>query len=304
MKKGTYYPVDCDVNCLPNDRFFSIQLKNNVEIYGGFFGDETALDQRDPVLNETILSGDIGTNNTISNSVHVVFGNQVDETAVLDGFIIREGLADGASGTENAHGGGLYLKATAGGSCGPHIQNCIFIANSALERGAAVYLDATGGGIINAVFGNCRFLDNQVTDLGGGGSVASFVDGGGQISPVFTGCIFRSNNSADKGGAIAWYATGENSISQPRLEACQFDLNEAVNYGGAIYALAEDQADHQTIVHHCSFDSNTAGQGGGAIFDQASLSAISHSRIANSQFLENSTGGEGAGVFFSRQHHR
>ena len=38
----------------------ALQLLNNVSIYGGFAGNESEADQRDPSVNFTILSGDIG----------------------------------------------------------------------------------------------------------------------------------------------------------------------------------------------------------------------------------------------------
>ena len=47
----------CDPD--PCDRNATFNLINNVELYGGFFGDETVLSQRNPEANETVLSGAI-----------------------------------------------------------------------------------------------------------------------------------------------------------------------------------------------------------------------------------------------------
>ncbi|HWZ86999.1 MAG TPA: hypothetical protein VN032_12405, partial [Thermoanaerobaculia bacterium] len=43
------------------DRTISFALKNGVGVYGGFNGTETQRSQRNPAVNVTILSGDIGT---------------------------------------------------------------------------------------------------------------------------------------------------------------------------------------------------------------------------------------------------
>ncbi len=79
-------------------------MKNGVEIFGGFAGIEAAdydVANRDFTTNETILSGDVGTENvSTDNCYHVLNhpnGLNLDVTAVLDGFTIEDGYANGAS---------------------------------------------------------------------------------------------------------------------------------------------------------------------------------------------------------------
>jgi hypothetical protein len=80
---GTYYPTD------GTDRTVSFSLVNGVGVYGGFNGTESTLIERDPVTNVTILSGDIGVTDDISdNSYHVVTGGGTDNSAILDGFTV------------------------------------------------------------------------------------------------------------------------------------------------------------------------------------------------------------------------
>ena len=106
VAEGTYKPGP--------SRSHSFQMKNGVGIYGGFAGDEDPcsfdLADRDFTTNETILSGDIGVvGNNADNSYHVIYNQQgttLDSSAVLDGFTITAGNADGSY--PEYYGGGMY----------------------------------------------------------------------------------------------------------------------------------------------------------------------------------------------------
>ena len=93
---GTYYPIQAATPTV-TDREVSFNLATCVAIYGGFVGDETTRDARDWDTNVTTLSGDIGTlNDDTDNSYHVVYGDgsttAIDNTAILDGFVISGGI--------------------------------------------------------------------------------------------------------------------------------------------------------------------------------------------------------------------
>ncbi|TVR77992.1 MAG: DUF1565 domain-containing protein, partial [Saprospirales bacterium] len=106
---GVYFPT-----FNPSDREASFFLLNDVAIYGGFAGTETELSQRNIELNETILSGDInGSGDHDGNSYSVVNGSGVDQTALLDGFTITMGNADGSVGGDGAPsraGAGIFIN--------------------------------------------------------------------------------------------------------------------------------------------------------------------------------------------------
>ena len=119
VAQGTYLPTS------GVDRSVTFQLVDGLAIYGGFDGTETDRSQRDIDLNVTILSGDIGTPaDSSDNSYHVVTGSGTDATAVLDGFTITRGQADGAN--PDWWGGGMHND---GGS--PTLVNLVFSANAA-----------------------------------------------------------------------------------------------------------------------------------------------------------------------------
>jgi hypothetical protein len=88
---GTYRPAR-DV-----DRRAAFRLKQGLALYGGFKGDETARDQRDWQVNETVLSGDLGSPlGREGNSYHVVVGAV---GAVLDGFTVTGATPTGRAST-------------------------------------------------------------------------------------------------------------------------------------------------------------------------------------------------------------
>jgi len=102
---GTYYP-DEGGNSTDNDRLDNFSITTNLRLLGGFVGNETLPDQRDPINLPTILSGDIEQNDLdpdgdgiIEDATHIVgtnssaiinFSSSV-ENALVDGFIITGG---------------------------------------------------------------------------------------------------------------------------------------------------------------------------------------------------------------------
>ena len=95
---GTYYPTtDRFGNSSPADsRDLLFSLKDGVKLFGGFLGTETMLSERDPDLNPTILSGDIGVmGDSTDNCYIVVLGIDLTEGSVFDGFRVRRANAVG-----------------------------------------------------------------------------------------------------------------------------------------------------------------------------------------------------------------
>ena len=177
VAEGSYTPAPRD-----GDREATFQLISGVGLYGGFAGDETNRDQRDWETNETILTGDLNGDDGPDytqydeNSYHVVTGSGTNLSAVLDGFTISAGNADGPG--SNANGAGIHIEA---GS--PTVGNCLLLANRADSLGGAIYI---GSG--SAQITECDLLGN-VAEAGGGLSISSG-------SPILVACTF-SDNQAD-----------------------------------------------------------------------------------------------------------
>jgi hypothetical protein len=122
---GTYYPSKV------NDRAATFLLRENTTIYGGFEGTEVTVMERDINAYPSILSGAIGvSNNDTDNSYHVVTAAGVDQSAILDGFTIRDGYADDSPGVA----GGLLIEDSS-----PLIANCTLANNYASSRGGAIF---------------------------------------------------------------------------------------------------------------------------------------------------------------------
>ncbi|GAF99374.1 unnamed protein product, partial [marine sediment metagenome] len=157
VAEGTYKPdEDEGANVDPNDRTETFQLINGVEIYGGFASSETSLDERDWQTNETILSGEIGAVGSSENSYHVVTGSGTDATAVLDGFTITAGKANGSY--PHYCGAGMYNN-----SGSPTVVNCTFSGNSATGSGGGMYNNESSPTVTN-----CTFSGNEAEGDGGG----------------------------------------------------------------------------------------------------------------------------------------
>lgn len=177
VANGTYTP---GVN-----RTSSFVLKEGVKIYGGFYGGEVSLEDRDPYVNKTILSGDIGViDDQSDNCYHVVQGSgSLSNQTVLDGFVIRDGYADNGTG-----GGGLLLE----NGASPLVSKCHFYSNQSTGYGGAISVE-------NAVsFEYCLFEANTANR---GGAVACVENRTETGNASFDHCTFVLN-TASVGSAL------------------------------------------------------------------------------------------------------
>jgi len=284
VAEGTYRP-DQGGGQTPLDRTATFQLQNGLGIYGGFAGGETDLSQRDISNNVTILSGDIDSDDILSNGIsktingnnsyHVVFSRFKDPTAMLDGFSISGGNANDPVLLEAGNGGGLFNSDSS-----PTIANCAFVGNAAIN----------GGGVENETFAtpsfnNCVFSGNSASNSGN----PTAANGGGMwnsnATPTLTDCIFTGNSSGGTAGGLGADAgtdaivtrcifTGNTAngngggmwinVSSPTITDCTFSANSATNGGGGIYNL-----ESTPIVTNSAFTGNSADLGGGIANDNS-----------------------------------
>jgi hypothetical protein len=255
--EGTYKPTS------EKDQMATFQLKSGVALYGGFAGKETSRDERNWEENITILSGDIGTTGDSSdNSYHVVTGSGTHTTAVLDGFTITEGFANGD--TPNDRGGGMYNE---GGS--PTLVNVVFSGNSAWAGGGMSNYDNSSPNLTNVTFSG-----NSAGVYGGG------MFNGTESNSQLTDVTFSGNTAADSGGGMHNYS------SSPVLIATQF-INNTAPLGGGMF----NHIGNPTLTN-TNFISNTAKQDGGGIYNLSSSPILT-----STEFISNAATQDGGGMY-------
>jgi hypothetical protein len=227
------------------DRTVSFNIPSQTMVYGGFAGTEASLEDRNWKANRTVLSGDLGILfDKSDNSYHVVVMQNVGSDTGIDGFIIKEGNANGVSAPDDMGGGILILSTNA--LAKPEISNCEIINNSA----------GKGGGLANVSNGhstasetvNCFFNGNSAES---GGAAANInLNGGGASAPSFVNCSFSSNHASGSGGGIA------NIGSRSIIVNSTFTGNSCLVHGGAIFNTAVPDT---TIVKNCILWKNFKG---------------------------------------------
>ena len=269
VAEGTYKPTAQHGGT--GDRYRSFQMVNGVAIYGGFDPtlDDIGWDDRDWENNLTILSGDIGLpGDTSDNGYHVVhhpFGTHLDNTAVLDGFTITGGNANGA--VPYNYGGGMYNEGVS-----PTLSNVTFVDNWAASRGGGMY----NGSESLPMLSDCTFTENSAAYSGGG----MYNE---RASPTLTDCTFSGNFVEFYGGGMYNYD------SSPTLTNCTFVGNLAEQGGGGMINF-----ESTVKLTDCTFGANLAALGGGILNDDSSL------ELTNCAFFGNTALLSGGGMYNTR----
>ena len=202
---------------------------DNLQVYGGFDGTESAITERDIASNPTILSGDLNADDTgvgfsttsrADNSYHVmtISGNGI----VVDGFQINDGHANGSS--TNSYAAGMLISDTVNGLT---IKNCQFNNNMGLTGGAIrAYFNTNA--TIDIV--NCRFRGN-LSRYGSGAYLLA--NNNRTVNINIINSVFDENQTEDQNGSNtgftgsgAWIrANGSNSTINLEIANCTFSKN-------------------------------------------------------------------------------
>jgi len=261
---GTYYTTTTIT------RTISFSMRNDVAVYGSFAGTETLLSQR--ILTNgltTTLSGEIGTVGIGDNSYHTISNSNLNNTAIIDGFIIRDANDNRAVSLTNGLGGGIYNNGSgAGGVCSPTIRNCVIINNQA-TFGAGIFNNGYNGGNASPIISNCVISTNIAIE--GGGGLDNF-GVTGNASPIITNCVIYNNTAATRaGGMYCW--GGSNGNANPIVVNTVFARNTAVD-GGAVVSdrlnlnsTTNSSGNSNPNFKNCIFWGNTASGTGPQFFN-------------------------------------
>jgi len=317
---GTYMPTTLSGGTASGSgslgvRDVSFVLKSGVKVYGGFAGNETLLSQRNTVANVTILSGDLGTVNTITdNAYHVVISVNNDANTLLDGVSVTNGYAsgsgvvfiDGQTITRNI-GAGIFLRGSSlvlndvkiynnrssGSGSGLYIRNSSPSFNNADVSSNSVISSAAGGclyaigatdTLTTVTFQNSVFSNNSSgTASGGAGYFSNYV------TASFTDVIFSENSGASGGALFSVGASNKNVLNLLRVT---FNKNTAAtSAGGALWISNYNDA----VLNYVNFTENTSGTNGGAMYVTGNAADFTSVQVTNSKFMKNTATGTGSG---------
>lgn len=272
---GTYKPT------VTTDRTIAFQITHYLKIYGGFNGTETLLSQRQPEVNITILSGDIGTSAVTDNSYHVVsVENLTNTSTVLEGFTITGGY-----GGES--GGGIYMDAAI-----LNLKKCILTGNQAVSGGAIAHHTS---GLLRLI--SCSLHNNTATEQGGGlyvtaAGTSAITESSFNWNQARTGgalhlagglatiinSVIAGNTATEAGSAISFDQTGSlnlytcllvgnysgtgntvyshpDAVGEQLLQNCTITGNDQVDTGAGTTVL---RLSHGSALENCIIYGNTA----------------------------------------------
>jgi uncharacterized repeat protein (TIGR01451 family) len=290
VARGTYTP-----GTLRTDPFV---ITTGVELYGGFSGTETAIDQRDWQANPTVLSGDLGkVGDSSDNSYHVITISGMGAASVIDGFTISGGNANKEYTADT--GGGLWVT-----NAYLRLRHVLLTGNSA-DLGGGIASDHS-----QVLFEAVTFSDNQARE--GGALYATNTS-----ALTLTNVLFRDNQASKNGSIVPDGAGGGgmmSSSSRLTLEHVTFEGNKAykidgngrasggglATFGGTMWMrdvtfsdnLGEDgggmfNGSSNAIIQDVVFRDNVAKFGGGLLNRSDNL------RMSNTRFIRNTADGGG-----------
>ena len=289
VAEGTYKPAA------------TFELVDGVAIYGGFPAGGGTWQQRNPVIHETILDGNLGDETWVS---YVVTSSNITD-AILDGFTIKCGSMAGlyccnestptiknckiTNNSRDSWGnGGIYCTGNSSlntanceissNNCGGGINcsdcNTLTVTDCNITGNSAY----TGGGIncsnsSNLTVTYCIISDNNAQY---GGGIYNYINS----TSAITNCIFSDNKAYDDGGGLL------NQSLNPVIRNCVFTHNTASSNGGGVCC----QGGTPTITN-CTFRVNQAEYGGGIYND------YSYPNVTNSIFWDNTATTDGNEIY-------
>jgi hypothetical protein len=224
IASGTYKPY---VNSRTD--YFAISV-SGLNIYGGFAGNETSLNQRVFGSNETILSGDVNgddagtvdySNASYNDNSYSVIGINTN-AIILDRLTIKGGKADGST-TPNESGAAIRIQNSISQLT---LQNCRIIKNIS-RNGGAVFAQFTSNSTLGV--NACEFSEN----VGGfGASIYTDMSSSNTLSLNVSNCLFANNKALNTfgtngyAGSSIWAAAyGTAATISSKIINCTFANN-------------------------------------------------------------------------------
>ncbi|WP_147676031.1 T9SS type A sorting domain-containing protein [Algibacter pacificus] len=242
----------------PRDYYFLIQ--NDIQIKGSYNVSNDTQDYSNP----TILSGDVGVlDNNSDNTLRVVVTTNLTNAALLDGFTITQGNANGikqavinGQSINNFNGGGMQNHGN------PTISNFRFVNNSTTGKGGGMSNVSASPSIINTIFvGNSAKYGGGLYNIG--------------ASPTIINTVFVEN-SAEEGGGI------HNFSSSPSIINTTFYGNTTTeNRGGGMV----NSPSSEVTLHNSVFYANGNDIHNSSVYPAAIINSNSINNFSETSYL-------------------
>ena len=182
--------------------------RSGLGLLGGFAGNESKRDQRDPAANPTTITGDLNDDDEFNfvnyddNTFNVVTVTESGAAVTFDGLIFTGGNDTSATDSGDTSRGGGAIRSEGAAVV---IVHCTFRGNSTGlpqgppsrsglgDFGGAVHVRDPGGSL---TVSDSLFENNQAET---GGALSGFFTAG---NVTVTNCVFKDNFAQFNGGAI------------------------------------------------------------------------------------------------------
>ena len=297
---GTYLPTRPQDAADPRSATFS--MRSDTTLVGGFAGTETSAEERlrdgeGILVHETILSGDLGVADDLTDNAYTVVFASYQTDVVLDGLTVTNGYANGSGAFQYNCGGGVFLNRGSttisdvtftenyciyyGGALRPlvatvTVDGCRFFDNHAVLEGTST----PQGGAINLANSSTTSITNSIfegnTAYGGHGAIDMYY-----TPTVLEDCVFRGNEAATVGSGAT-----HNYGSPVTYNRVLFEANSTAGPGGAVYAQFD------ATFNNCSFLANQSGEVGGGLYARSGVYVL----VEQCEFVGNQSALFGGGM--------
>ena len=294
------------------DNLKTFHLPNGVHLYGGFAAGAQSLGQRNPLVHETVLDGDLDGDDDVDdpasksdNAWHVLIaGDDVAQTGVsasLHTLTVKNGYAAGPLtplAFTNAnfrythdYGGGMVINFNS------HIllKRMTFIDNWANSDGGALFYNNS-----DVTVALSHFENNACGFRGGAIEAFSLEDEVGEETGVttmlITGSTFAGNTAGVFGGAIVGEGTLASQESGLTIENSYFHQNEALE-GGAVVIDSLNVLVDQSIFHDNYAEANAGALATTSIVEfLVGSNALFTTTVTHSSFIANHAKGDSSAL--------
>lgn len=289
---GTYKPgVTISNGSTADAKDITFEVRNNIQIIGGYAENAKADDQPNALLYPTILTGNLGSSK-VRHVVSISAPIADNQKVVLNGLTIKEGDAGGTGSItlngaafSKAHGGGMII-----GNAKVELENCNIINNTSSNHAPGMYVTEKSQLTIR----NCSISGNTA-------SIAAS-NGGGIWNDGSTIYMYNTTVNGNRVGGVGAgvYAINTTRPSITQMYNVTISNNVTGIFGGNSAAAGYYGRERsEGLMLNCTVYGNVAGgnaAGGGIVLYGTAKLDIINSTITKNSGAVNATAAGGSGI--------